>query len=120
MKVTYRPGSNLEIEFEAEGQKGLFEQMAKLQEVLKQSCQKCKKNDGVTFMVRQVDGNKFYELRCQSKNCGATLGFGSHKVGGTLFPQRKDAEGEWLSDGGWSKWNPETKKKEQGFFLHKQ
>lgn len=112
MKVTYSPGPNLTIEFEASGQKDIFEKMAQLQEILHHSCAKCKSNKGYTFVVREVDGNKFYELKCRNPSCGATLGFGSHKTGGTLFPQRKDADGERLPDFGWTKWNPDTQQRE--------
>ena len=58
-------------------------------------------------VVRENDGNEFYELRCL--DCGAKLAFGAHKKGGGLFPRRKDIDGEWLSDRGWQKWNPKTK-----------
>jgi hypothetical protein len=34
------------------------------------------------------------------------------KKGGRLFPKRKDKEGNWLPDGGWVKWNPDTQKEE--------
>ena len=112
MKVTYTPGPNLSIEFDAVGQKELFNIMAELQEILIQSCQKCKSDKGYQFMVREVGGNKFYELKCRNPQCKATLGFGSHRTGGTLFPQRKDAEGEYLQNGGWIKWNGEKKQKE--------
>jgi len=33
-------------------------------------------------------------------------------VGGGLFPKRKDSEGNWLPDKGWTKWNKETGKLE--------
>ena len=42
-------------------------------------------------------------------DCGAKLAFGANKKGGGLFPKRKDADGNWLPDGGWQKWNPKTK-----------
>ncbi len=112
MKVTYKAGPNLEIEFEVAGQKEIFESMAQLQEILKHKCQKCDGTDGWKFVVRVVDDNKFYELKCLKTGCGATLGFGSHKTGGTIFPQRKDTEGEFRKSGGWLKWNPDTKTRE--------
>ena len=110
MKLSYKPRPNLLVEFEASDQKDLFEQMAGLQEILKQDkCGKCK-SENLVFIVREIDDNKFYELKC--KDCNAILGFGSHKKGGTLFPQRKDKEGEWLPDNGWTKWNKETQQRE--------
>tara|TARA_R110000803_G_scaffold41244_1_gene88717 strand:- start:1139 stop:1471 length:333 start_codon:yes stop_codon:yes gene_type:complete len=110
MKVSYKPRPNLLVEFDAAGQKDLFEQMAGLQEILKQDkCGKCG-NEDLIFTCRTNDDNKFYELRC--RKCGATLGFGSHKTGDTLFPQRKDKEQNWLPDDGWTKWNKETQARE--------
>ena len=41
------------------------------------------------------------------------------KKGGRLFPKRKDKEGNWLPDGGWVKWNPDTKKEEFRKYLEK-
>lgn len=111
MQVKYRANPNLMIEFDVAGQKDLFEQMAALQEILNHNCQKCGAGqEDLVFVVREVEGNKFYELKCTK--CGASLGFGSHKTGGTLFPQRKDAEGEKLPNFGWTKWNAETKQRE--------
>lgn len=117
MKVTYRPGNNLEIEFEANGQKDLVDTMAGLQEVLLQSCQKCKTNSGSQFVVRRVGKHTFRELKCRNPQCGAVLGFGSHDGGlDTIFPQRKYTDGpkkgERLPDYGWGKWNPETEQRE--------
>jgi hypothetical protein len=60
--------------------------------------------------VRENDGNEYYEIRCV--DCGAKLAFGANKKGGGLFPRRKDAEGNWLPDNGWTKWNPKTKQVE--------
>ncbi len=112
MKVTYTPRPNIVVEFEADGQKGLFEVMHQLQEIFSETqCGKplCQSNK-LQFVVREVDDNKFYELRC--KKCGASLAFGCHKKHGTIFPQRKDKDGNRLPDGGWTKWNPATEQRE--------
>ena len=53
-------------------------------------------------MVRSVEGNDYYELRCG--NCGGILSFGQHKKGGTLFPKRKDDNNNYLPNKGWHKW----------------
>ena len=45
-------------------------------------------------------------------DCGAKLAFGVMKKGGRLFPKRKDKENNWLPNGGWVKWNPDTQKEE--------
>ena len=109
MKVTKKIG-NLTIEFEGETQKDIFKQLSSLEEVFGETtCGKCG-SENLRFVVRENDGNEFYELRCL--DCGAKLSFGSHKKGCCLFPRRKDAEGKWLPDKGWQKWNPTTKKLE--------
>ena len=78
-----------------------------LEEVFgEKACGKCG-SENLRFVVRENDGNEFYELRCL--DCGAKLAFGAHKQGGGLFPRRKDTDGNWLSDKGWQKWNPKTK-----------
>ena len=106
MKVTYSSGK-LPVEFDCDSQKELFAQLSAYQEVFGESvCGKCG-SDNLRFVVRENDGNEYYELRCL--DCGAKLAFGVNKKGGTLFPRRKDAEGNWLPDRGWTKWNPKTK-----------
>ena len=94
----------------AETQKELFEELAKNQEVFGiDTCGKCESTN-VRYVVREVESNKYYELRCN--NCGAKLSFGQHKgKENTLFPRRKDGE-ERLPNGGWRRWNPDTKQEE--------
>jgi translation initiation factor 2 beta subunit (eIF-2beta)/eIF-5 len=90
-------------------QKDLFEQLAQFDEVFgNKACGKCDGHD-LAYVVREVNDNKFYELRC--RDCGAKLAFGAHKTGNTLFPKRKDGE-NWLPDRGWVKYNKETGKEE--------
>ena len=106
MKVTKTIG-NLTVEFDGETQKDIFKQLSSLEEVFGEKvCGKCK-SENLRYVVRENDGNEFYELRCL--DCGAKLAFGAHKQGGGLFPKRKSPDGEWLSDRGWQKWNPKTK-----------
>ena len=106
MKVTYQEGK-LSVELECDSQKELFTQLAQFQEVFSENkCGKCG-SENLRFVVRENDGNEYYELRCL--DCGAKLAFGVMKKGGGLFPRRKDSEGNWLPDRGWTKWNPKTK-----------
>ena len=85
----------------------IFEELSSIQEVFGESeCGKCK-SQNIRFQVRNVDDNKFYELKCNA--CGSTLAFGCHKKGGTLFPKRKDDTGKYLINNGWSKWTPPAK-----------
>jgi len=102
MKVKFKPSSKIEFELEGSGQKEVFKELATVQEIFSEErCGACKKDD-IKYVVRNVDDNDYYELRCLS--CGAALSFGQHKKGGTLFPKRKDENGNWLENSGWHKW----------------
>ena len=105
MKVNYNAGK-LNVAFEGETVRELWKQIAIFQEVFGETkCGKCG-SENLRFVVRENDGNEYYELRCM--DCGAKLAFGSMKKGGGLFPKRKDGD-TWLPDNGWQKWNPKTK-----------
>jgi translation initiation factor 2 beta subunit (eIF-2beta)/eIF-5 len=110
MKLTYTTkNGKIKAELEGESQKDLFSELNRFQEVFEEStCGKCGSED-IKYIVRNVDDNQYYELRCTK--CGARLSFGAHKKGGGLFPKRKDGD-NWLPDGGWVKWNPKTEKAE--------
>ena len=102
MKVKFKPSPKIEFELEGSGQKEVFKELATVQEIFSEErCGACKKDD-IKYVVRNVDDNDYYELRCLS--CGAALSFGQHKKGGTLFPKRKDENGNWLENSGWHKW----------------
>lgn len=113
MKITYKSRSGrIAAEIESDTQKGLFQEIAAFQEVFDEIlCGACSGED-LRFVVRNVDDNDFFELHCQNPACRHRLAFGQHKKGGSLFPSRKDKEGKWLPKGGWTKWNPDTKKEE--------
>lgn len=102
MKINYKVNDRLVFEIEGAGQKEIFKELAIIQEIFGEShCGLCDKSN-LKFIVRNVEGNDYYELRCS--DCGATLAFGQHKKGGTLFPKRKDDDGNWLPNKGWYKW----------------
>ena len=106
MKVVYTTNT-LKVEFDGESVKDIWNQLAVFQEVFgEDTCGKCGSSN-LRFVVRENDGNQYYELRCN--DCGAKLSFGVNRTGGGLFPRRKSADGEWLPDRGWQKWNPKTK-----------
>lgn len=109
MEVTKKIG-NLTITFNAETDKAVVERLSTLEEIFGHTkCGKCG-SENLKFNVRENGGNKYYELVCQ--DCGAKLAFGVHKEGGSLFPKRKDSEGNYLKDKGWTKWNKATGKLE--------
>lgn len=110
MKVNYTTANGrLSVELEGDAQTDIFQAIGRFQEVFEEAvCGKCG-SENIKYIVRNVDDNLYYELRC--KDCGAKLSFGVHKKGGGLFPKRKDGD-DWLPDGGWVKWNPKTEKNE--------
>jgi DNA-directed RNA polymerase subunit RPC12/RpoP len=110
MKIQYTTANGrLSVELEGDGQKDIFQEISRFQEVFENTvCGKCG-SENLKYVVRNVDDNFYYELRCQ--DCGAKLAFGCHKKGGGLFPKRKEGE-EWLPNSGWVKWNPKTEKNE--------
>ena len=94
MKVNYKTkNGRISVELEGDSQRDIFAEIARFQEVFEETtCGKCG-SDNLRFVVRNVDDNLYYELRCA--DCGAKLSFGSHKKGGGLFPKRKDGD-NWL------------------------
>jgi len=102
MKASYKINDKISFEIQAEGQKELFKEISTVQEIFGESnCGMCDSDD-VRFVVRTVEDNDYYELRCGK--CGATISFGQHKKGNTLFPKRRDEEGNYMSHNGWHKW----------------
>ena len=85
----------------------LFENLAELgnRDTLKvEVCGKCKSGN-VTPRVREVDGDKYYEMICL--DCWAKLPFGCHRQGGGLFAKRRDDEKKMKGVNGWVKFNKE-------------
>lgn len=109
MKVKYKANDKLEFELEASGQKEIFKELALIQEIFsEEKCGLCVSTN-LRFVVRNVESNDYYELRCNE--CGAVLAFGQHKKGGTLFPKRKDDDGNYLPNRGWHKWVKDNQSK---------
>ena len=73
MKVWYKANDKLSFEIEASGQKEVFKELALIQEIFNESkCGLCGSTN-IKFVVRSIDGNDYYELRCA--DCGAILTF---------------------------------------------
>ncbi|MBT4651043.1 hypothetical protein HOC13_00810 [Candidatus Woesearchaeota archaeon] len=107
MELTYKTKNNrLKVNIESDSVKDSFKKLAEFQEVFDESaCGMCN-NDDLQFIVRTVDNNDYYELRC--KKCGAKLAYGQHKTGGSLFPKRKLENGSFDKEHrGWHKWTPQ-------------
>ncbi|MBU0460717.1 MAG: hypothetical protein KKH52_01680 [Nanoarchaeota archaeon] len=104
MKINYTTkNQRLNVEINSDSVKDAFKELAIFQEVFDEdSCQLCH-NEELQFVVRTVDRNDFYELKC--KKCFAKLAYGQHKSGGSLFPKRKNSEGNYDNNQGWHKWN---------------
>ena len=121
MKILYTTKNvRMTVELEGKTQTDLFEQLWRFQEVFENTT--CTRNgvssDDVRFIVREVDGNKYYELRCVDTRDavrGATLAFGLHKHGGTMFPKRKEenekGEEVYLPNNGWVVYDKKLGKK---------
>ena len=78
MKLTYTTrNGKISVEVEGDSHRDLFEANNKFQEVFEEDvCGKCG-HENIRFVVRTVDDNQYYELRCSS--CGARLAFGANR-----------------------------------------
>ena len=115
MKIVKQFG-NVTMELESDTQIGLVDEIIKHNDVFgNDKCGKCN-SDNISFTRRDVDGDIYYEIRCNK--CGAKLALSQHREGNTLYPKRKAGKndstglekGEWLPDGGWVKWDKELQK----------
>lgn len=98
----------LVFELDVTDDRALFEKIAHLQEVFNnQTCGKCS-SEKVVFRVREVEDDKYYEMHCNE--CRARFSMGCKKKDNELFPKRKDAEGNYLPDNGWTRWDKAQQK----------
>jgi hypothetical protein len=95
VKIVHKLSKNTQVEIEASTQIEAFEKLGALSEVFGQSaCGHCE-SANIHPRVRVVEGgHKYPEWAC--RDCGATLSYGQHRSGGTLFPK-----------GAWSIYRPE-------------
>ena len=98
MKLTYRAAHML-FEFEADTAKELFRSLAEVQSIFEadKSCGRCN-SPNLQFRVRNTEEGEYYELVCL--DCFSTLCFGQPRKG-SLWPKRKDKEGNVLGNRGW-------------------
>jgi ribosomal protein L40E len=105
MKVTKKAGSYT-IECEGKDAKECFVNMAGALDVFGESnCGACGSTD-LREQVRENGGHTFYEKRCME--CGATLSYGQRKSDGSMYPRRKDRDGNWMENRGWSLYKPQS------------
>ena len=106
MKVTFSVGRAI-IEADGEGTKDCFDQLSAAAEIFGVSqCGLCESRE-IVPITREYKGYTFHEWKCTS--CGASLGLGSRKSDGQLFPKTKE---------GWKKWsntNPADDSNEEPF-----
>jgi hypothetical protein len=106
MKAHYKT-ARITFEMEADNPKALWKKIALVQEIFDtdRKCGCCQ-SENIRFRSRQVDDFEFFELGCI--DCHARLQFGQNKKGGGLFAKRRDEDGNYLPDNGWSVYKPKT------------
>lgn len=109
IKGNVRVANNLTFEVTGEEQKAVFRELAEIQETFANTtCGRC--GSEARFLVRVVEDNDFYEMRCTNPKCRARLHYGVNKKGGGVFPKRKTDDGKYHQFGGWMVWNKEQNK----------
>lgn len=119
MQVNYTTADGrMTVTVNADDFRGLFKQIADFQEVFEQRNININgelvDSKDVRFQVRKnAEDDEFYEMVYAGTVPalrGYKLEFGCHKKGGGLFPKKKDKEGNWVENNGWTKWqgNKET------------
>ncbi len=97
-------GGRVQIKVDGATMPDLFRSMSQVMEVVgsDQNCGSCN-SDNIRPQARKSGDYDFYELHCN--NCGAELHMGQKKVGGVLYPKRKDDSGKILPNRGWIKFD---------------
>lgn len=126
MKAQIPLSNGIVVEVEGTTPQECFKQVAAVQATFEDTkCGLCDSSN-VLYVVRKIDDNEYFELRC--KDCYAKLTFGQGKGDASpLYPKRyvTDAKGKAVKDettgkavplgtkkNGWVKWNPQTQKEE--------
>ncbi len=106
MQVQVKVNAKTIVTADGDTQAEVFEQLAGLQEVFghAERCGMCQ-SERLRYVVRENEGYKFFELHCQHADCRARFVFGQSKQHpGSLFPQRKDKDGNPKPNNGWSRY----------------
>jgi hypothetical protein len=104
MEASYQTRSGrITLRVEAESPKQLFRSIAELQNIFEADTKcGCCESVNLRLSVRTVQDNEYFELACE--DCSASLSLGQTRIGNTLFPKRKDADGTLLPNRGWKVW----------------
>lgn len=113
MQVSYTTADGrMTAVFEGKDHQSIWEQIADFQEVFEDRNIKIGDKEvdtkDIVFRVRRVDGNDFYE----KVYVGTDYNLRGYKMAyqqakerkGTMYPVRKDKEGGWIENNGWTKW----------------
>lgn len=105
MRVQRKVSATTIVEAEGATVTEVFEAIARLEAVFcgHETCGACK-STGIRYSVQEdKQDNKYYKTVCLA--CGCEFRFGvKRSPPGVLFPQLKDAQGNWKPNGGWVKW----------------
>ena len=103
LSIQTRPGTTIHLD--GDDPKKAIAILTKWDAMLtEQHCGACQ-SPQIVPRHRQAQGYDFYNLSCLK--CGHRLEFGQLREGGGLFPKRKDDQGNWLENNGWTKWQKE-------------
>ena len=102
MKVIRQVGEGLRFEFDADSPKVIFERLALVDSLFRESaCGLCLSKK-IIFIKRDVDNGCYLEMRCQNAECGAKLDFGQNKDGKGIFLKNWDRDAKRpLPNRGW-------------------
>lgn len=108
-KVNIRFGACM-VEFEAKNVKDVFRAFTMYEVLGETKCGACESHE-ISPRFRQAQGYDFYSFNCNA--CRAELHLGQKREGDVLFPKRKDADGNWLPNRGWVKYEPQQQSQQQ-------
>jgi len=129
MKALIPLGNGITAQVEGGDTQEMFKELARISATFEDSaCAKCGNKD-LKYVVREVGGNSFYEMRCSDHKCKAKLTFGTPQTGvKDLYPKRyhvhtdgkekgsviRDDDGKAKVRGrwGWTIYNHETGEEE--------
>lgn len=107
MQIQYKVNDSVTLIEEADTQVEAFKVLSGIHEVFGvQECGVCQAS--VYPRVRVVEDNAYHEMVCSNYKCKATLAYGQTKKGGFLFPKRRDKDGKWIPNNGFTRWVPGT------------